>query len=213
MEIKDRIASQAGELFMVHGVKSISMDEVASTLGMSKRTIYQHFTDKEEMLIYFLELKEKQKTTNMESLWKSMPTVIDVFLHIVERHRNVDSFYGVKFQEDIDKYYPKARAKVKELWEKGFVLSKNFLREGIEQGVIRSNLNLEVTAFLLQGTNDTYIHATRMAPRPFSIWELFFTMMINFIRGISSDKGLKIIDAYLENQTIEKNISLYETSI
>ncbi len=204
MEIKDRIASEAGELFMAHGVKNISMDEVASTLGMSKRTIYQHFTDKEEMLIYFLELKEKQKTANMESLWKSMPTVIDVFLHIVERHRNVDSFYGVKFQEDIDKYYPKARNKMKEMRENGFVLSKNFLREGIEQGVIRSNLNLEVAAFLLQGTNDTYIHATRMAPRPFSIWELFFTMMINFIRGISTHKGIEIIDNYLNGLSEKK---------
>lgn len=210
MEIKERIASQAGELFMMHGVKNISMDEVASTLGMSKRTIYQHFSDKEEILVFFLERKEQLKTECMQKLWNSMPTIIDVFLHIVEQHRSVDSFYGVKFQEDIDKYYPKARNKMKEIKEKGFVLSKNFLREGIEQGVIRSNLNVDVSAFLLQSTNDTYIHATRMAPRPFSIWELFFTMMINFIRGISSEKGLKIIDAYLENQTNEKNISLYE---
>ncbi|WP_436416558.1 TetR/AcrR family transcriptional regulator [Petrimonas sp.] len=208
MEIKERIAFQAGELFMVHGVKNISMDEVASTLGMSKRTIYQHFKDKEELLIYFLQEKENQKSAGMEQLWKSMPTVIDVFLHIIERHRNVDSFYGVKFKEDIDKYYPKARAKMKELREKGFALSKKFLSEGIEQGVIRSNLNLDVAAFLLQGTNDTYIHAMRMAPRPFSIWELFFTMMVNFIRGISSEKGLKIVDAYLENQTNEKNFTI-----
>lgn len=208
MEIKERIALQAGELFMAHGVKNISMDEVASTLGMSKRTIYQHFSDKEEMLIYFLEERERKKGACMQQFWKSMPTVIHVFLHIVEQHRNVDTFYGVKFQEDIEKYYPKARNKMKEMREKGFVLSKNFLHEGIEQGVIRPNLNLDVAAFLLQGTNETYIHATRMAPRPFSIWELFFTMMINFIRGISSEKGLKIIDAYLEDQTNEKKFTI-----
>ena len=197
-EIKDRIAVQAGELFMQHGVKNTSMDEIASKLGMSKRTIYQHFTDKEEILVYFMDYTKRRQLTSMKQLSETLPTVIDVFLHVVEMHRGFDSFYCIKFQEDIKKYFPKARKMASEQRERGIVISKEFLKEGMAQGVIRTDLNLEVTAFLLQDTNNTYTHASRMAQRPFSIWELFFTMMVNFIRGISTEKGIKIIDEYLK---------------
>ncbi len=128
---------------------------------------------------------------------KKLPTVIDIFLYILDQHRELESYYNVKFQEDIEKYYPKAY----DLWlkkiEDSTVLTKEFLELGIKQGVVRSDLNIEVTAFLLQDTNNTYLHASRMIARQFSIWELFNTMMINFIRGISTQEGLKIIDKYL----------------
>ena len=201
-EIKDRIASQAGELFMQHGIKSVSMDEIASKLGMSKRTIYQHFVDKEELLIYFLEYTEQQQLEKLKQLSETLPSVIDIFLHIIDMHREMASLYCIRFQEDIEKYFPKAQQKMKEQHEKGTILSKDFLKTGIEQGVIRPDLNIEVTAFLLQDTNNTYVHASRMMYRPFSIWELFFTMMVNFIRGISTNKGIKIIDEYLKKEEV-----------
>lgn len=81
MEIKDKIALAAGELFMQNGVKNVSMDEVASQLGMSKRTIYQYFKDKEEILIHFLEYMEKLETENIQQIVRSMPTIIHAFLH------------------------------------------------------------------------------------------------------------------------------------
>lgn len=201
-EIKDRIATQAGELFMQHGVKSISMDEIASKLGMSKRTIYQHFADKEEIVVYFLDYSKEQQQANVKELLDTLPTIIDVFLKIIEMHRNMESFYCIKFQEDIEKYFPKAQQKMMEQHQSGTLMSKEYLRRGIEQGVIRPDLNLEVIAFLLQDTRNTYIHAVRMSYRPFSIWELFFTMMINFVRGISTEKGIKIIDEYLKKAEV-----------
>lgn len=202
-EIRERIASQAGELFMQHGVKSVSMDEIASRLGMSKRTIYQHFTDKEEILISFMERTEEKQLAVLKEFSGTLPTVIDIFLCIIEKHREFDSGYCIKFQEDIEKYFLKAKKKMAEQFERNTSLLKEFLQKGIEQGVIRTDLNLEVTAFLLQETNNTYRHASQMAYRPFSIRELFFAMMVNFIRGISTEKGIKIVDAYLAKEKPE----------
>lgn len=199
MEIKDKIARAAGELFMQHGVKNVSMDEIAGVLGMSKRTIYLHFSDKEDILIYFLEYIEKREKDGIQQIVQSVPTVVHAFLQILEMHQDLESQYNIKFQEDIEKFFPKANQLWIEQRERSTILTKQYLEEGIKQGVIREGLNLEVIAFLLQDTNNTYLHASRMMSRPFTIWELFRTMFTNFIRGISTYKGIEIIDEYLAN--------------
>lgn len=190
---------------MQHGVKNVSMDEIASKLGMSKRTIYQHFTDKEDILVYFIKAYESDQWGYILKLSGSLPTVVDIFWHIVEMQKTKVPSYCVKFQEDIEKSFPKAQRLLENLHKESIVHVKNLLKKGVNQGVIRSDLNLEVTAFLLQDMDNTYLHASRMLARPFTILELFHTMMINFIRGISTRKGIEIIDNYLQKENQSKN--------
>lgn len=173
------------------------MDEIASKLGMSKRTIYQHFSDKEDILVYFLESTQKMQFEQLAKMEKTLPTVIDIFLEVLQQHKDLESYYNIKFQEDIEKLFSKAHSVWLKQIETSTTMLKEFLELGIKQGVVRPDLNIEVAAFLLQDTNNTYLHASRMVARPFTIWELFNTMMINFIRGISTQEGLKIIDKYL----------------
>ncbi len=199
---KKRIASLAGELFMKHGVKMVPMDEIASRLGMSKRTIYQHFTDKEELLVYFLKNLEQEQLSLLDELSKTEPTIIDVFWKIVIMHKEIDKNYNIRFHEDIEKYYPRANAVMQEQQKRGTKHLKDMLKYGMRQGVVRKNLNLQATAFLLQETNSIYSKAFSMISRPFTIWELFFTMMVNFIRGISTTRGIEIIDNYLQQENV-----------
>ncbi|HZJ80119.1 MAG TPA: helix-turn-helix domain-containing protein, partial [Dysgonamonadaceae bacterium] len=70
MELKDRIIEQAGELFVKHGIKRISMDEIASRLGISKRTIYQNFKDKEDLLLHYIRHMEKMKAQYIKDISK-----------------------------------------------------------------------------------------------------------------------------------------------
>jgi hypothetical protein len=82
---------------------------------------------------------------------------------------------------------------------------RSFLRNGIEQGFIRKDLNVDVAAFLVEESTYTYVRASYLEKPPFSFPELFYTMMINFVRGISTEKGIRIIDRYLEKQKKENN--------
>lgn len=203
MEVKERIIRQAGELFLQHGVRSVSMDEIAAKLGMSKRTIYTHFADKEELLMLFIKSIADKQVERIKELQKTLPTVIEVFLHVIETHKPIMNS-NVRFIEDIEKYYPSAHQWILEKREINARHAKEFLEEGVNQGVIRSNLNLDLISFLLLNTNNTLMSVLQMLQLPFSTWELFFTMMINFIRGISTEKGIKIVDAYLENISTDK---------
>ena len=205
MELKDRIIEEAGKLFTQHGIKKISMDEIASNLGISKRTIYQNFIDKEDLLIHYIRHIEQMQREYLKDLSKNEHTVVHVFLRTIEMHREFD-FFNVRFSDDIDKYYPKAKKELQDQQSRGISFLKDFLEEGMAQGVIRKDLNVEVVSFLLQDSNRSFINAIRLENKSFSNWELFFTSMINFIRGISTHGGIEIVDNYLTKYYSDINV-------
>ena len=205
MELKDRIILQAGELFVKHGIKRISMDEIASRLGISKRTIYQNFKDKEDLLLQYIRHMEKMKTQYIKDISKDEQTVVHLFLRIIEMRKEFD-FLNMIFIDDVKKYYPKANQELIDQQNRGVVYIKQFLKEGMAQGVIRKDLNIEVVSFLLQDSNRTFIDATRLTNKSFTDWELFFTTMINFIRGISTERGIEIVDTFLTKHYSDINV-------
>ncbi|MDD2226512.1 MAG: TetR/AcrR family transcriptional regulator [Dysgonamonadaceae bacterium] len=203
MDIKDRIIQQAGRLFFQYGVKSTSMDEVASSLGISKRTIYENFRDKEDLLLSYLKQVCEDRKKAVQELMERFDNVVEVFLHIMEIHKTA-TFANIKFYEDIYRYYPNVDAFLKEESHKANEFFVQFLKKGVEQGVIRENLNIEVVAFLVEESTSIYMRASHIDKFPFSFSELISTVMVNFIRGISTEKGIKIVDKYLEKQQIEQ---------
>jgi AcrR family transcriptional regulator len=205
MELKDRIIDEAGKLFVKHGIKRISMDEIASKLGISKRTIYQNFKDKEDLLLQYLQNLELMQIEYLKDLSKNEQTVVHVFLRSIEMHKDFD-FFNVSFLDDVEKYYPKAKKELIDQQNRGIFFIKQFLEEGMDQGVIRKDLNIEVVSYLLQDSSRTFVNATRLANKSFSNWELFFTSMINFIRGISSAEGIEIVDTFLTKYYSDINV-------
>ena len=201
MDIKDRIIEKAGELFFQYGIRNISMDELASSLGMSKRTIYENFKDKEDILkSLILKIKDERNEVIKEFLVKGL-NVVEVFINVIEIQKKMP-VSNAKFIQDIYKYYPNITKIMQEHIEKNNVFLQEFLLKGIEQGFIREDLNVKVTAFLVEESTYTYIRASYLEQPPFSFPELFYTMMINFVRGISTEKGIKIIDAHLAKKGV-----------
>jgi len=199
MEIKERIIAKAGDLFFQYGIKSVSMDELASSLGISKRTIYENFKDKEEILSSLLVSLRDERRKVFDSLISDKNNVVEIFIKIIEIQQSTP-ICNVKFFEDIQKYYPQANRNIEADKEKNKEFLVKFLQKGIEEGYIREDLNVEVTAFLVEQSTYIYIRATSLEKPLFTFSELFYTMMINFVRGILTEKGIKIIDAYLEQQ-------------
>ncbi len=175
------------------------MDEIASSLGISKRTIYENFKDKEDILLSALLRFSQRREKVFTSLFQQCNNVVEVFIRIIEEHQHMP-ICNVKFFEDIQKYYPRAANLIRKQIETNNIYLRDFLRQGIEEGYIREDLNVNVAAFLVEETTYTYIRASYLEKPPFSFQDLFYTMMINFVRGILTGKGIRIIDAYLEQQ-------------
>ncbi len=199
MELKERIIEKAGDLFRQYGIKNVSVDEIASSMGISKRTLYENFKDKEDILLSALHWFGDKKKEGLKSLFAECNNVVEVFIKLIEEHESAPNC-SVKFFEDIQKYYPRAANLMKRHIEISNIHLRDFLRQGIEEGYIREDLNVNVAAFLVEESTYTYIRASYLEKPPFSFSELFYTMMINFVRGIMTGKGIKIIDAYLKEQ-------------
>jgi AcrR family transcriptional regulator len=175
------------------------MDELASSLGMSKRTIYENFKDKEDILrSLILNLVEERNNVFNDFLDKGL-NVIEVFINVIEIQKKMP-VSNAKFLQDIYKYYPKISKLMQENIEKNNEFLQQFLLMGIEQGYIREDLNVGVTAFLVEESTYIYIRASYLEKPPFSFSDLFYTMMINFVRGISTERGIKIIDTHLNSK-------------
>lgn len=199
MDLKERIIEKASDLFRQYGIRNVSMDDLASLLGISKRTIYENFKDKEDILLSVLNYFFSKKKEAFESLLKQTNNIVEVFIFVIEEQQHTP-ICNVKFFEDVQKYYPKAASLIKSHIEMSNIEIRNFLQLGIDEGYVRKDLNVNVAAFLVEESTYTYIRASYLEKPPFSFQELFYTMMINFVRGIMTEKGIKIIDAYLERQ-------------
>ena len=169
------------------------MDELASSLGISKRTIYKNFKDKEDILNSLLVKLINERDESFKNYLIDDYNVIEVFLKVIETQMQLP-VSNAKFFQDIYKYYPRISKMMKKDMEKNNMFLQTFLQKGISQGYIREDLNIKVAAFLVEESTYTSIRASYLEKPPFSFNELFYTMMINFVRGISTEKGIKIID-------------------
>lgn len=196
METKERIIRKASELFCQYGIRSVSMDELASSLGISKRTIYEIFEDKEEILLSVISTMKTRRRSDFEALVSKANNVIEVFLAIIDIHQTVPSCCD-RFYDDIHRYYPRVSRFIHDVNKANNRKMRAFLKSGIEQGYVRDDLNVKVAAFLVEESTFTYTFANQRKRPKFSYSDLFYTMMINFLRGIATTKGIEIIDDYL----------------
>jgi len=205
MEVKERILTKAADLFMRYGIRSITMDEIASQLGISKKTIYQFFTDKDDMVSAVIQQEiKKNEVECIEFRDHAADAVHEIFL-AVEDLDEMLKYMNPLMLYDLEKHHPKAYQKLKEY--KYQFLYQAFidnLRRGINEGIYRTDFQLDIvakhrieSAFLVFNP-DIFPH-TR-----YKISEVNLELAMLFLHGITTENGKKLIEKY----TIERNKKL-----
>ena len=147
-ELKERIISVSTEAFKTHGVRGITMDDIATQMGISKRTIYELFADKEALLEQCIMRGRDEQEAYLQSVRRTASNVLEVLLHMflfsVERFHSVSK----KFFDDIRKY-PKAYACITEKQRKDSENMMTFFNEGVRQGIFRDDVNYPIVHMLL----------------------------------------------------------------
>ncbi|RMG30814.1 MAG: TetR/AcrR family transcriptional regulator [Bacteroidetes bacterium] len=198
MDIKERILAQASELFMRYGIRSVSMDEIAKALGISKKTIYQYFHNKaaivyEVTLAHFeaeeqmqLELS-KQAENALEELTLLIPYLIRSFKEI-----------PTQLIFELQKYYPKAW-QLFERHKQAFILVKvrENLERGIREGLYRANIPVELMARIRLAHIDAGLSQELFPPQEFDHGEVQLQMFELYMYGIVSDKGRALLNTYM----------------
>ena len=195
MDTTLRILETATEMFMKQGIRSVSMDDVARSTGVSKRTLYEHFQNKDELLTQCI-LHHHQKH---EEINKKLEDDAKNIIDLMHRHfRNAVVMIQntrVGLTNELKKYHPLVYQSIMlPLEHRGQEMVAGMLQKGIDQGLFRDDVNPEIASILLH-TQIALVTDTDTFPGDrFSRADVFRHIMISFLRGISTPKGSKEID-------------------
>jgi AcrR family transcriptional regulator len=200
-ELKKRIVLAAMKAFTTNGIKGVTMDDVASDLGISKRTLYETFKDKEELLIECVKLQEEEKEAFGAKAIAESNNVLEVILKFYKLSIDIYQKINFRFFEDIRKY-PKVNELIKQSREKNQCSVLAFFKNGVEQGIFRDDVNFEIVNVLIREQMD-FLHSAEIV-RAYSFFEVYESIVFIFLRGISTEKGQKILNEFIGNYRKQK---------
>ena len=181
---KDRIIAESTDLFVRYGVKSVRMDDIASRLGVSKRTIYELFGDRESLIRTCVEYFYNRQERRYEARMASARNVIEEFMLLLEDWENSVTV-NMNFMSDLERFYPEIYRRI----------SSERLRQGVADGLFFPDINVEFSAAILIASVSTiFTSPSTYHSAEISMSEAFRYIMMCFFRGISTAEGLHVID-------------------
>lgn len=196
MEIQKRIIEVATEMFFRVGIRSVTMDDIARELGISKKTIYQHFADKDTLVFEVTKNALEQEKCEQERIHKMAKNPIDEIILATQQMREMFQHIQSSLFFDLQKYHTKAWLLYAEHKKSFFELVLRNLREGQEQGLYRMKMNIEVLARLRIESVEMAFNNDFFSPRKYNLLDIQLEFIDHFLRGTLTQKGLELYETY-----------------
>ena len=193
-ELKN-ILLKVHELYMKYGIKSITMDDVARELGISKKTLYQYVTDKDDLVGKFVDNEISMRQEEICKCFRIGYNAIEelfeisIFMNKLMRNQNSATEY------DLKKYYPVHFEKTIKARREGifnYILVN--LKKGINEGLYRKEMNKEVIAKLYLWRSENTHFDELFTIEEFTSIKLFVELINYHVRGIATEKGIMILE-------------------
>jgi TetR/AcrR family transcriptional regulator, cholesterol catabolism regulator len=198
MTVQERIIEQATAMFLRSGIKAITMNDISREAGVSKRTIYENFHDKNDLLRHCLAYMDKQFNKEHETVVNESAHIIQLVFSMMKIGIKAINQISPLFFEDLKRYHTKVWKEVYKInMEKQKVQIQTILKKGINQGLFRKEIDIEILTILLMQQLQIMPDKSVYPPDRFSQSVVFETLMFIFFRGIATQKGLDLIDKML----------------
>ena len=201
MDHKERIIQVAEEMFMRYGIRSITMDEIAKELSISKKTIYQHFKDKDDIVLQVGKKVFADERTQITKCEDTAENVIhELFLMSQSVREHIDNA-NPSVLYDLQKYYPAAWQEYQAF--KQYCLRKilGILQKGMHEGYFWDDMHPEVLARLRTEEIEMVFDQAAFPREQFEAKEVQKQLLEHFIRGILTHKGLTLYQQYTKKLT------------
>ncbi|MGF7043033.1 TetR/AcrR family transcriptional regulator [Mucilaginibacter lappiensis] len=191
---KERIIDGCEDLFLKAGIRAVTMDDIAKHLGISKKTIYQHYSVKEKLIytwVYGRILAEQQQLDLHISRSKNM---IDQLIAMERLTLEIFAKINPILIQDLERYYTDSWLVVQR-FKSEFLTSclENLLIKGIAEGYIRSELDPLIIAKLYIGQMDLVFNQILYPNVKFDLYKVQSQILENFNFGICTNSGLELI--------------------
>lgn len=206
--MKERILAEAERLFWKYGVRSVTMEDIARQLGISKKTIYQHFADKEQILFQVIQDKMTRDQFEIDCMAVEAGNPIEEILAVLDVIRKSADQVSPNLLIDIKRFYPQAFALFQQFKEgriTGSILEN--IQKGIAQGLYRADINPAILARLRVEEIELAFNSDLFPANQYSMHDIQAELMHHFVRGMLTEKGFAIYNQYMKK---EYNLNAYE---
>lgn len=193
--LKLRILGTAMPLFKSKGVKAVKMDDIATEMAISKRTLYEIYSNKEDLLYECVKYDSEKMVGQIVEYARSVDNEMDVIAYYLKvRLKDLGSINPCFFTE-MHKY-----TRIVDFLQKNNERQKSnsrqFVQKGIEHGFFRDDLNYDIVHKIGDAAMN-YVMRSKMYQK-YSLKEIFRTFIVVYMRGCCTEKGLKYLEEFME---------------
>lgn len=205
MDVKDRIKQKADELYRRYGIKSVTMDEIASQLGVSKKTIYQSFSDKNELVdAVIVDLLTNNKECCQKDKARAQNAIEEVYL-AMEMLESMFENMNPSILFDMERNHPATYEKFKKhKYDFLFHLVKENIQRGKREELYRPEIDADVVATVRLETMMMPFNENLFPKSKYSLVFLEQQLIEYYLFGLVSSKGYKLVAKY-QKERADKN--------
>lgn len=198
--LKVKIMETAMPLFKKLGVRAVKMDDIATELGISKRTLYEIYSNKEDLLYECVKHDRNIMRLEMAEYSKKAENEMDIITYFIRiRLKDLETVNPCFFIEM--RKYSKILDFIQKDNDNHWAESAAFMKSGVEHGFFKNDLNYNIVHEIEEATMD-YVMRTRMYEK-YPLKEILRTFIIIYLRGCCTEKGMKYLEDLLNDENIQ----------
>lgn len=201
--MKEKIIKESTQLFFRFGVRSVSMDDIAKEIGISKKTLYVHFKDKDELIKECMLVHDLEEKEILKSCQRDATNAIDEMIRIAKYVERMLSQVSPTMIYDLQKYHREAWEMINKMHNEDiFKEIETNLHRGINEGLYRNDFNVDIIARIYITTTSLCTNPDFFPPNLYNINEIVKTNILYHLHGIVSPKGMALLE--LMKEELEK---------
>jgi len=198
-EMKEDIVKRALNDFMQYGFKTFTMDDLANKMGMSKKTLYEYFPSKQDLVDACLDYALEMSCTNVTTFVQGEGSVIE---NVYRNQKKVQEVFNINSDRpiwELQKYYPKTYERMESEFAKTDALFiDKLLEKGWQEGLFRKDINVNFCKVFYTSVQRLRSITHTFPEREFPFWETIYTILEYFFRILVNEKGLKELERVLK---------------
>ena len=202
--LRDKILDSAIALFHERGVKAVKMDDIANCLSISKRTLYEIYDNKEDLLFECVKTSFEHSEKELHDSVENADNVMDILLRIYRLKMNLLRKTHPSFYCELEKY-PKILEYFEKQDGKRRAQQMDFIKRGIREGYFRNDVNYDLILDLFDVSNRYII--SNYNSLNYSMEQLSYNLVFVFLRGFCTLRGVEILDKFLDEDIYKPGFS------
>ena len=194
-ELRNEVLQQAVKAFFSLGIRNVHMDDIAASLSISKRTLYELFQDKRQLLLEVMRFQRNEMHDYMAKIASKAENALEVIFAFYEKKSSELCEMNPVFFRDLRKYPEILEFFRQEQRDSDKAAAEHF-RQGVNQGIFREDINFDIISKAMSMQLDVLVYSDLAENYPLD--EIYSEITILHMRGITTEKGARMVEHFLQ---------------